>query len=185
MRAKIQSSAPTQTPTIIIVISTMTVKLQVSSWLGQTTLSSSWRTSWRNSQTFTNGRTSFRSTPSLIAERAKTTASFLKLVTSVCFVAGGRLSGHHQYLSWKILGRDGRTRTDNLRFWRPLLCQLSYAPAMEGECADPAGLSAQSFLLVLSMPATLGAELAQRQIVRNVLPVLGGHIVAHIALAAL
>ena len=27
-----------------------------------------------------------------------------------------------------LVNRGGRNRTDNLRFWRPLLCQLSYAP---------------------------------------------------------
>src|SRR3954447_12010722 len=29
-------------------------------------------------------------------------------------------------------GRGDRTRTYNLRFWRPLLCQLSYTPAGPG-----------------------------------------------------
>src|SRR6187402_1106369 len=28
----------------------------------------------------------------------------------------------------EALGRAGGTRTPNLRFWRPLLCQLSYCP---------------------------------------------------------
>ena len=40
--AKIQSSAPIQNPTIVMVISTIRVNVQVSSWLGQITLSSSW-----------------------------------------------------------------------------------------------------------------------------------------------
>jgi hypothetical protein len=31
-------------------------------------------------------------------------------------------------MRWKC-GRSGRTRTCDLRFWRPLLFQLSYAPA--------------------------------------------------------
>ena len=63
--------------------------------------------------------------------------------------------------------------------------KLSYAPALAGKYTDPTGLPAQALLFVLSMMATLGAELAQRQIIRHVLPILGGYIVTHLALAAL
>ena len=31
---------------------------------------------------------------------------------------------------WLKSGRSGRTRTRDLRFWRPLLYQLSYAPIL-------------------------------------------------------
>ena len=30
--------------------------------------------------------------------------------------------------------RGGRTRTCNPRFWRPVLCQLSYAPGLRSDC---------------------------------------------------
>src|SRR3954454_47360 len=33
------------------------------------------------------------------------------------------------------LGRGDRTRTCNRRFWRPLLCQLSYSPVLSGALA--------------------------------------------------
>src|SRR5699024_8736425 len=33
-------------------------------------------------------------------------------------------------------GRGDRTRTCNLRFWRPLLCQLSYAPSVTVPTCD-------------------------------------------------
>src|SRR3989304_5257428 len=33
----------------------------------------------------------------------------------------------------EVTGRGGRTRTRDLRFWRPLLYQLSYAPADLGD----------------------------------------------------
>jgi len=62
---------------------------------------------------------------------------------------------------------------------------LSYAPTLAGEYVDSTGLPAQALFFVLSMMATLGAELAQRQIIRHVLPILGGYIVAHSALATL
>ena len=31
-------------------------------------------------------------------------------------------------LGWPAVGRSGGTRTPDRRFWRPLLCQLSYTP---------------------------------------------------------
>ena len=31
--------------------------------------------------------------------------------------------------------RGGRTRTCNPRFWRPVLCQLSYAPGLRPDCS--------------------------------------------------
>src|SRR5262249_60599065 len=36
------------------------------------------------------------------------------------------------------VGRGDRTRTYNLRFWRPLLCQFSYTPA-SGSASSPPG----------------------------------------------
>src|SRR3954447_14429666 len=39
-----------------------------------------------------------------------------------------RLTGPFSY-GYGSGGRGDRTRTYNLRFWRPLLCQLSYTPA--------------------------------------------------------
>ena len=38
-------------------------------------------------------------------------------------------------------GRGGRIRTRDLRFWRPLLCQLSYAPIAS---VDSDGILAKS-----------------------------------------
>jgi hypothetical protein len=32
--------------------------------------------------------------------------------------------------------RGGRNRTDSLRFWRPLLCQLSYAPMLPAASSE-------------------------------------------------
>src|SRR5579863_7983636 len=40
------------------------------------------------------------------------------------FVTGQLLPAHPQWVT--TLGTPGGTRTPNLRFWRPLLCQLSH-----------------------------------------------------------
>jgi hypothetical protein len=34
----------------------------------------------------------------------------------------------------RFRNRGGRTRTCNPRFWRPVLCQLSYAPRLPTDC---------------------------------------------------
>src|SRR5215204_5077968 len=41
--------------------------------------------------------------------------------------------------AWRMSGRGDRTRTYNHRFWRPVLCQLSYAPASRTSATSPPG----------------------------------------------
>ena len=68
-------------------------------------------------------------------------------------------------------GRGGRIRTDDLRFWRPTLCQLSYAPAYR--------------LLRFAMHHVFSAARAvflQLQPVALLLAMLGGRVVPRFAL---
>ena len=44
-------------------------------------------------------------------------------------------------------GRDGRTRTYDIRFWRPALYQLSYTPTVQIEQAKLLGFAVKRMLL--------------------------------------
>src|SRR4029077_18979328 len=84
-------------------------------------------------------------------------------------------------------GRPRGTRTPNLRFWRPLLCQLSYWP--ERRKSVQKQTLARLFPL-LGFPvdrvlAIVTAELLQFQLLRHGLLVLRRRIVSTFALGAL
>src|SRR5205814_6362134 len=80
------------------------------------------------------------------------------------------------YSSWipEAIGRPARTRTWNMRFWRPPLYHWSYWP-------KPRLLR----LLVLGVLAATGAELGQDQLVGHGPLVLGGRVVPLLAHGAL
>src|SRR5437763_9603195 len=88
-----------------------------------------------------------------------------------------------------VIGRPRGARTPNLRFWRPLLYQLSYWPASAAKACKCNALASNSLpLFRLAMQRVLAlmtAELLQFQLLRHRLLVLGRRIVPTLALAAL
>ncbi len=85
----------------------------------------------------------------------------------------------------KGTGRPGGNRTPNPRFWRPVLCQLSYWPANLPHTRRAAGtaLKLLSFLVHQVLAAEL-AELFHFQLVLLLLLVACGYVVAPVALCA-
>src|SRR5438132_13872196 len=83
-----------------------------------------------------------------------------------------------------IVNRGSRARTRDLWFWRPPLYQLSYTPrqAIPKDAFDghPRGAPLLGFPM-LGVLAAARAVLPERQAVRIVLLVLGGRVVAHLA----
>src|ERR1043166_542026 len=87
------------------------------------------------------------------------------------------------------VGRPRGTRTPNLRFWRPLLCQLSYWPASAAKACKSTPLATYSPAL-LGLPVNrvlpiVTAELLQLQLLRHRLLVLRRRVVPTFALGAL
>src|ERR1051325_1745138 len=87
------------------------------------------------------------------------------------------------------VGRPRGTRTPNLRFWRPLLCQLSYWPAIAAKACKSTPLATYSPSL-LGLPVNrvlpvVTAELLQFQLLRHRLLVLRRRVVPTFALGAL
>ncbi|MBF8270955.1 MAG: hypothetical protein HW380_60 [Magnetococcales bacterium] len=79
-------------------------------------------------------------------------------------------------------GRTGGNRTPNPRFWRPMLCQLSYCPSCFVR-PKPTSLLDLT-LLVQGMLVTKRAEFAEGQFVGGVALVLVGRVVAPLAFLA-
>src|SRR5207248_7893400 len=84
-----------------------------------------------------------------------------------------------------LVGRPRGARTPNLRFWRPLLYQLSYWPASAAKACKCNALLPNSLpLLGFAMQCVLAlmtAELLQLQLLRHGLLVLGGRVVPTLA----
>src|ERR1051325_4835413 len=86
------------------------------------------------------------------------------------------------------VGRPRGTRTPNLRFWRPLLCQLSYWPTSAARACKSTLLATYSRLLGLPVDRVLPivtAELLQFELLRHRLLVLRRRVVPTFALGAL
>ena len=79
-------------------------------------------------------------------------------------------------------GRPGGNRTPNPRFWRPVLCQLSYWPWPWAARGLPTTASLR-FLVSRVLPA-IPAELAHLETLGCLLPILRRAVVAALAVAA-
>src|SRR5437588_5918106 len=84
-------------------------------------------------------------------------------------------------------GRPRGARTPNLRFWRPLLYQLSYWPECAAKgCENTSCLAYSLFdLSVHRVFALVTAELLQLELLRHRFLVLGRRVVSTLALGAL
>src|ERR1051326_3782016 len=94
---------------------------------------------------------------------------------------------HSLIATYFRFGRPRGTRTPNLRFWRPLLCQLSYWPTVAQKTANT-DLCADIPLLRFPMNRVLTvvtAELLQFELLRHGLFVLRRRVVPTLALGAL
>ena len=113
----------------VVTATTIKVKLIASSRDGQVTFRNSARVSFR----YLTMAFSFLFRPLADAFATQPSPSMLGNITRHRHRIGRCLMRHSQ----QIRGRRGRNRTRNLRFWRPLLCQLSYSPAMYDQPAMP------------------------------------------------
>src|SRR5262249_10281184 len=88
-----------------------------------------------------------------------------------------------------VTGRPRGARTPNLRFWRPLLYQLSYWPASAAKACKCNALPPNSLVLLgLAMQRVLAlmtAELLQLELLRHGLLVLVRRVIPTLALGAL
>ena len=107
------------------------------------------------------------------------------------FAAGFPTRSPPRYRSRVTTGRTGGNRTPNPRFWRPVLCQLSYCPTLDS-IAIRQSLSRRSPIALASYLVSLCAvclrqkrqNLLNSSRSRRLLLVLGRAVVAPLALLA-
>ena len=75
----------------------------------------------------------------LARARASVASSFID-AAGIHVVSSSQIVGHDRQYNGQVFGfcsgfvsRSGGTRTPNRWFWKPLLCQLSYAPLSSGQ----------------------------------------------------